>query len=105
MEQPNLNYIEELAGDDISIKRKLIKIIKEEFPKEKESCINAIEKNDFNEAAALVHKIKHKISILGLEKSYKKANGFEQNLKEKSKKGAEEFQEILSLIISYLKTI
>ncbi len=105
MEQPNLNYIEELAGDDISVKRKLIKIIKEEFPKEKESYANAIEKNNFNEAAALVHKIKHKISIFGLEKCYKSASNFEGNLKEKSKKGVEEFEEILSVISSYLKRI
>ena len=35
MEFPNLEYINQLAGEDAAIKKKLIHIIKTEFPEEK----------------------------------------------------------------------
>jgi hypothetical protein len=34
MEQPNLNYIDELSGDNLEFKTKLIGILKKELPKE-----------------------------------------------------------------------
>lgn len=34
MEQPNLNYINELSGDSIDFKEKIIGIIKKELPEE-----------------------------------------------------------------------
>ena len=79
MEQPNLSYINNLSGGDKAFEAKLIGIIKEEYPVEKAIYIKNIELKNFKEAAENVHKLKHKISILGLEKSYNTANTFEEN--------------------------
>jgi len=68
LETPNLNYIEALSGGDITFKAKLIEVIKNEFPKESEAYFSNITQKNHQKAADDVHKLKHKISILGLEK-------------------------------------
>lgn len=105
MEQPNLIYIDKLSGGDNSFKEKLISVVKFEFPKEKALCFKNIEQENFKAAAENVHKLKHKIGILGLEKSYKTAVSFEENLLEKSTKGKDEFNLIIQTITNFLNTI
>ena len=105
MEQPNLSYINNLSGGDKAFEDKLITIIKTEYPEEKAVYIKNIESNNFKEAAENVHKLKHKISILGLEKSYEVANNFEENLKEDRLAGKEDFEIILNTITNFLTTL
>ena len=105
MEQPNLSYINNLSGGDKAFEDKLITIIKTEYPEEKAVYIKNIESNNFKEAAENVHKLKHKISILGLEKSYEVANNFEENLKEDRLAGKEDFEIILNTITDFLTTL
>lgn len=105
MEQPNLSYINQLSGEDKAFKEKLISIIQVEFPEEKAVYFNNIEKQNFKEAAESVHKLKHKISILGLEKSYEVAVDFEENLLEHSTVGKDDFENILKTITNYIKTL
>ncbi|TGV00663.1 Hpt domain-containing protein [Flavivirga rizhaonensis] len=104
-EQPNLSYINTLSGGNEAFKAKLITIIKSEFPGEKDIYMKNIEAKNFKESAENVHKIKHKISILGLDKSYKAADDFENNLKEGSMVGKQDFDTILKLITDFLKTL
>ena len=107
MEKPNLIYIEKLARGDESVKKTLISVIKTEFPDEEKEYHNSIQNKDFKEIEDIVHRIKHKFSILGLEKSYEMTNKFEHNLREQhlDAKQKEEFDNILSVISQYLKTI
>lgn len=105
MEQPNLSYINQLSGGDKTFEEKLISIIKLEFPEEKAIYYKNIDSDNFKEAAENVHKLKHKISILGLEKSYEVAVYFENNLLEKSTAGKEEFDKIMQMITNFLTTI
>mgnify|MGYP006105097363 CR=1 FL=1 len=107
MEQPNLEYIEQLARGDASIKRTLIDVIKTEFPEEVKDYYSSLEIKDFKEIESNVHRIKHKFSILGLVKSYNKANEFEHNLREHQLniKEYQDFDKILRAISEYLKTI
>ena len=107
MEKPNLEYIEKLARGDESVRDTLINVIKEEFPSEKLAYQNSIEKINFKEIEEHVHRIKHKFSILGLEKSYSIANEFEHSLREHNldENQKEDFDKILLLITQYLKTI
>jgi HPt (histidine-containing phosphotransfer) domain-containing protein len=105
MEKPNLNYVEELARGDESIRKTLISVIKDEFPQEKEDYYKSLENKDYKKIEDNVHRIKHKISILGLEKSYKIANKFEHDLRELSLDKVEDFEKILIVISVYLKTI
>jgi len=105
MEKPNLSYIKKLSSGDIIFENKIISILKEEFPVECESYENSINSDDFEAAAEMVHKIKHKISILGLEKSYNVAVEHEKNLNNRSKTFASEFDNVLKIITTYLKGV
>ena len=105
VDKPNLNYIKKLSGGDTIFEEKIISILKEEFPIEKESYENSIKSNDFAAATEIVHKMKHKISILGLEKSYNIVTEYEKNLNEGNNILALEFKLILDIITTYLKEL
>ncbi|WP_299060860.1 Hpt domain-containing protein [uncultured Polaribacter sp.] len=105
MEQPNLEYINQLARGNESIKNELIDVIKTEFPEEKQEYLESFQKQEYKKIEENVHRLKHKISILGLEKSYEIANKYEHNLRESSIEGAKEFDDILQVISAYIETI
>ncbi|KJD32174.1 histidine kinase [Tamlana nanhaiensis] len=102
MEQPNLSYIENMSGGDKVFEQKLIDIIKIEFPEEKKVYYNNLAAKKHKETAENVHKLKHKISILGLEKSYTVAVAYEENLIEGKTELKNEFEAILQNITKYL---
>ena len=105
MEGPNLSYIKSLSGGEASFEEKLISIIKKEFPEEKRTYYNNIKEEKYAEAADNVHKLKHKISILGLEKSYDVAADFENDLRQNSIALKDDFEDILKKITNFLSTI
>jgi HPt (histidine-containing phosphotransfer) domain-containing protein len=105
LDRPNLSYIRELADGDADFEANLIAIVKKELPKEKEAYLESIRKEDYQNSAALVHKIKHKISILGLEKSYDFAVTFEEELKNNNPKQSHIFLSILQNIEEFLMTL
>lgn len=105
MEKPNQSYINSLSGNDEAFKQKLIGIIKKEFPVEKQVYFDNYNAKKFKLAADNVHKLKHKISILGLEKSYDVAMAYESNLLEGSTNLNEEFEAILTAMTTYMKEI
>ena len=105
MEKPNLKYIDDLARGDESIRKILIDVIKTEFPEEKTAYYKSLKNKEHKKIEENVHKLKHKISILGLEKSYKIANEFEHSLRELKLDKVEDFEKILIVISDYLKTI
>ncbi len=105
METPNLDYINELSGDDIAFKNKFIEILKVEFPMEKTHYLDTI-KNKKNKATAeIVHKIKHKLNILGLQESYRLSVIFEEELRLGNNRLKDDFLKIMNSIEAYLKTI
>lgn len=105
MEQPNLNYINQLSGDNEEFKAKVIGILKRELPEEVAFYENQIQSKNYKLAAESVHKLKHKVSILGLEKSYYIAEEFEDNLKEQSTKLQSEFESILKAMQDFVDTL
>ena len=105
MEQPNQTYINNLSGGDEIFKQKLIEIIKREFPEEKQIYFDNYNAKKFKLTADNVHKLKHKISILGLEKGYEIAVNYERNLEEGKTEGKDQFEAILSNITKYLETL
>lgn len=105
METPNLEYIKQLAGDDVAFEQKFIAILKDEFPVEKQEYIKTLQEGKTNETALLVHKLKHKLNILGLENAYRLAVTYEEELKMENTALKEEFSSILETIESYLKTL
>tara|TARA_R110002051_G_C8515495_1_gene467083 strand:+ start:267 stop:584 length:318 start_codon:yes stop_codon:yes gene_type:complete len=105
MEQPNQSYINSLSGGDDAFKQKLIDIIKKEYPEEKQVYFDNFAANNFKLAADNVHKLKHKISILGLEKGYEVAVAYENNLLNGTTDLKDQFETILKNITDYLEDI
>jgi HPt (histidine-containing phosphotransfer) domain-containing protein len=105
MEQPNLLYIDSLSGDDLEFKAKLVATLKRELPIEVIRYKENISENDFIQTAAIVHKLKHKISIMGMEKSYYLAEEFEDNLKNQSAALKPEFDKVLALMEEFAASL
>lgn len=105
MEQPNLKYIHDISDRDLDFEKKIINVIKTEFPLEKETYYLNLQAGNYKQVAANVHKLKHKIIILGLEQSYETAVIYENNLKENNTNGKEKFELILKNITNFLETL
>lgn len=105
MEKPNLLYIENMSGGDKTFERKLINIIKQEFPLEIEVYFKNIKSKNNKLTAEIVHKIKHKIIIFGMKNNFKIAEAFENSLKEGSIEFQKEFEVTLKIITNYLKNL
>lgn len=102
MEEPNLNYVKQISGGDVDFEKEMIQVIKTEFPQEKETYSTFVIADDKIAIAEIVHKIKHKFSILGLEKGYECAVIYEENLREGNYEKKENFEKVLDTITSYL---
>lgn len=105
MEQPNLSYINELSKGDDEFKKQVITVLKEELLGEIESYFLYIKNRDLKKTKEFVHRIKHKMSILGLEKSYKITNDFENNLADNSIENKEYFENVLPVMLDFVKEL
>jgi|TARA_B110000967_G_scaffold210022_1_gene269615 predicted HAD superfamily phosphohydrolase len=105
METPNFEYINKLSRGDDAVKKMLVDIIKSEFSQEKEEYFKSFNEKNFKKIEQNVHKLKHKISILGLEKSCSLANLYEHNLRDKSIDGSNDFEKILEIITNFTETL
>lgn len=105
MEKPNSNYINQLSGDNEEFKIKIIGILKRELPEEVGKYREQMQNKNFLLAAGSVHKLKHKISILGLEKSYYIAEQFEDNLKKKSTDLESDFDTIIKIMDDFVNQL
>jgi len=104
MEQPNLKYIQELSEGDQDFEAKLISIMKRELPLEFEEFQQNFEEKNFIKTAENVHKLKHKISILGLTKGYEEAALFENDLKNHQDiKRYESFVQVIKSMMDFLR--
>lgn len=102
MEKPNLNYIKELSGGDLEFERKILSILKNELPEEIKLYLQTIKDKSLSKTAEVVHKIKHKISILGLEKAHSFAEIYENDLNLGKAVKHDEFSKILDNMSQFL---
>jgi len=105
MEAPNLDYIKRLSGGDVQFERKLIEIIKSEFPEEWKTYQSNVESGNLEAASQNVHKLKHKFSILGLEQSYDVAVSYETELKDGKTSLRADFEVIMRSLAKYIMSI
>jgi len=105
MEQPGLSEITKMSNGDRVFEGKIFEVIKKEFPLEKEQYFESLEKRDLIKAAEDVHKLKHKVSILGLAQGYIIATDYENNLKKGSFELKVDFEAILEKITAYIVTL
>jgi len=102
MEQANSEYIDQLSGDNVEFRKKIIEILKRELPEEVGTYFDQIQNKNYLLAAESVHKLKHKISILGLNKSYYIAEQFEDNLKVNSTELLSDFDVIIKIMQDFV---
>jgi vancomycin permeability regulator SanA len=102
MEEPNFSYLNSFTAGDKAFEEKILTLIKKEFPIERDIYLNNIVIYKFDVAATNVHKLKHKISLLGLEKSYVLASQHELNLIDGNNDLHENFTEILDTMTRFL---
>ncbi|WP_298779770.1 Hpt domain-containing protein [uncultured Polaribacter sp.] len=102
MEQPNLSVIKEIAGDDLDFQNSILEIMKAEFFEEVKLYKENFLKQNYLETSNDVHKLKHKISLLGLTKDFELAAELELSLKKNDYKLHQNFLEILNKIHVYL---
>ena len=104
-EQPNLDYFNQIANGEQAILNTLISILKSEFPQQLKSYNQSILESNYIEAAEALHKLKHKIGLLGLEKGYNIANQYEHNLREHNMQNKNEFEAILKNITNFIQKL
>ena len=104
MEQPNLNYIKELSEGDAQFEARLIALLKKELPEEFEEFQQNFKEKNFAKTAENVHKLKHKISILGLTKGYQEAAKFENDLRShQDSKRYTSFVKVVKSMLDFLR--
>jgi HPt (histidine-containing phosphotransfer) domain-containing protein len=103
MDTPNLNYIKELSGGDLEFEKKVLSVLKEEFPVELDRFLTNYQKKDYKKSAEDVHKLKHKISILGLVNGYHIAVAFENELKQESDSLYDSFMGVMNQIKNFFE--
>jgi hypothetical protein len=104
-EIPNLTYINQLSKGNSSFEKTLLDIIRKELPKEIEAYQSYLINEDYTETALEVHKINHKIKILGLEKGCKIAEKYRLNLLEHSLILKSDFENILKSLLLFIKRV
>ncbi|NQX78001.1 Hpt domain-containing protein [Gilvibacter sp.] len=104
MEQPNLDYLNQIADGQPDVIAQFLGIIAQEFPGEAERYFSLIEEKDSIKAAAIVHKLKHKISILGLVQGRALAIAHEEALKIEDYQHTDAFAVVLKQIDEFLKS-
>ncbi|MFC6876018.1 Hpt domain-containing protein [Flavobacterium myungsuense] len=105
MEEPNIKYILKLSGNDESVRLKLINVLKYELPLEIEAYYATINQNQLQQAVFHVHKIKHKMAILGLENSYSSAEIYENQLSENRVELQSKFENTLTLMLNFVNSL
>ncbi|NNE76278.1 MAG: Hpt domain-containing protein [Pricia sp.] len=103
-ETPNLSYITKLSKGDTLFEKKLLAIIGDELAGEIESYRLHLQNRDFTKTSEDVHKLCHKISILGMEKGYKIAKEYEMDLLQKNIRLKSNFEEILTSLTLFIDT-
>lgn len=105
MEEPNIEYILKLAQGEESIKLRLINVLQYELPLEIEAYYENITLKQWQKAAFHVHKIKHKIAILGLEETYLMAKQYENQLSENRTDLQSDFENNLKLMLNFVNSL
>lgn len=101
-EEPNFIYLNQLSAGEQAVKDRLLSVLKEEFATEYEVYKANISNSNLLFASEIVHKIRHKIGFLGMEKAYDLTSDYEKNLKNNSLDLKEEFETVLGVINAFI---
>ncbi|MBU2947723.1 Hpt domain-containing protein [Zobellia uliginosa] len=105
-ERPSLNYVENLVGArDSEFEQKFVILLKSEFAWDLGKYLYHIKLNEPRAAAEIVHKLKYKISILGMEKTFAFAEEHKERLHAGDAAFDEDFKKVLKKINVFLDLI
>lgn len=105
MESPNLNFFLKLSNEDRQFMMRLTNTLKMEFTNDKNLYFDALAQKDYKKMKFIVHRIKHKVGLLGLTKSYNVVIEFENDLINENLKLKDKFLLILNTMTKYLEKI
>ncbi|PHQ28118.1 histidine kinase [Leeuwenhoekiella nanhaiensis] len=105
MNSPNLNYVDDLAGDDEKFRSQFIAILKKELPLEIELYRRYMEQEHWKSAAESVHKMKHKLGIAGMDEAYEIAILYEEELKTGAKTSQIAFERELNRLSDFVNDL
>lgn len=103
--EPNLNYIKQLANGNEAFESRILGVVKRELPEEIANFRRSLDSSDYSQAAMLVHKIKHKVSLLGIEDGFELTTNFEDELREGGKSLHGDFEALLKIMTTFLNSI
>ena len=104
-ENPNLSYIENIAKGNTLFTQKLIGIIKKELSGEVETYHFNLSNGYLNKTAKDVHKLSHKVRILGLENGHQIAEKYSTDLLENNLSLRLDFEGILTSMLLFIKKV
>lgn len=104
-EVPNINFLKEQALDNEDMIKTILEVIKKEFPSDIKTYHMHIKENNYDQSAECVHKFKHKLSLFGLKDAISIANQHELNLYNNDRSMVDIFEEIITKVSAFLKTI
>ena len=76
-----------------------------EFPQEKQDYINRFTTKSHEDAASIVHKLKHKLNICGMQDAYRLAVRYEEELKQSATNSHREFLRVLEQVDEFIKQL
>ncbi|MRI00608.1 Hpt domain-containing protein [Kriegella sp. EG-1] len=104
-EFPNMDYVIHLGGTDFDFERKFIAILKKEFTWQLGNYLYHIKKDEPRAAAEVVHKIKFKFSVLGMNHAFTFSEYYEEQLHVGNMALDEDFKKCLRKVNEFLKTL
>lgn len=105
MEEPNLLYIKKLSKGDLAFEANILDILKEELQEDINNYHHYLKLKDYQKTKIYIHRIKHKMSILGLEKSYEITNAFENDIRDLNFENQDYFEKVLPGMLHFLEKI
>lgn len=105
-ERPGLAYVNQIAGErDFDFERKFLAILKAEFKAEMGEYLYHIRIDEPRAAAEIVHRMKYKLSVLGMEKGFAFAERHKEKLQLGDTSYDGDFKIILETISVFLRAI
>lgn len=104
-ESPNLSYINKLSRGDTLFVQNLMDIIKKELSRDSATYHSDLKEGNFIKSAEHVHKLAHKIRILGFKKGYKIAEQYSADLLKRNLKLKLDFENILKTMLLFVKNV
>lgn len=97
-DQPNMSYVHQLSGGDRDLEKQLFEVVRKELPQEVAAFNREIQTKNFEKAAMDVHKIKHKVMLLGVAEYYYFAEAYEEELRVGINRHEDEFRRLINIL-------